>query len=58
MKGEAQNQIQNSNPTAPDGEDEEHAELQFHPDKIPLKAPLVRPDACQEGPCIVYHSEA
>jgi hypothetical protein len=39
-------------------EGEAPAELQFQPDKIPVKVPLVRPDACAEGTCIVFHSEA
>lgn len=47
-----------NNSAAPEGEGEEQAELQFQPDKIPLKIPLVKPDACTEGTCIVYHSEA
>lgn len=41
-----------------DNPDEEPQEEQFQPEKLPLKIPLVKPDNCESGPCIVYHSEA
>lgn len=47
-----------NSPVPAEGEADAEAETQFQPDKIPLKIPLVRPDSCESGSCIVYHSEA